>query len=83
MTFKNLTNLRLLDISHNLLKDLMLQLPNSLELLSLANNKLIEIPFIKAPDNLRELELQNNRIEELGSLGLVLENLKVENRDFI
>lgn len=83
MTFKNLTNLRLLDLSHNQLGDLMLQLPNSLELLNSANNKLIEVPFIKAPDNLGELELQNNRIEELGSLGLVLENLKVEKKNFI
>lgn len=55
----------------------MLQLPDSLELLSVADNKLIEVPFIKTPNNLEVLELQNNKIEDLNSMGYILEKLKV------
>lgn len=55
--------MKLLDLSHNNIKRTFVRLPDSLELLSMANNQLITWPLANTPENLDELELQVNSLE--------------------
>lgn len=61
--FSSLKLLKLLDLSHNSIKRINIRLPDSLEILSMANNQLITWPLANLPKNLAELELQSNDLE--------------------
>lgn len=63
--FKELNSLQILDLSNNNLKDLSLQLPDNIEHISIAFNKLVFWPIVQIPTNLRKLELQSNQIIEI------------------
>lgn len=68
--FKELQSLQTLDLSGNNLKDLSLQLPDSIEHISIAFNKLVFWPIVQLPKSLKKLELQSNRlIEILNTIG--------------
>ena len=77
--FQSLTNLRLLDLSNNFLKKVSIQLPDSLELLVIANNALSVWPLANTPTNLTELELQDNKIEDIFPHDQEVNNLKIMN----
>lgn len=57
--------LQILDLSMNNLKDLSLKLPESLEHISLARNRLKYWPIAKPPRNLKIMELQENLLTEM------------------
>lgn len=61
--FSKLVALKLLDLSNNVIRRVRVVLPESLELLTMANNKLESWPLANLPENLNELELQNNNLE--------------------
>lgn len=61
--FAHLNSLKFLDLSNNLIKRVFIKLPNSIELLAMAYNKLISWPLANTPKNLSELELQHNSLE--------------------
>lgn len=62
-SFAHLSSLKFLDLSNNLIKRVFIKLPNSVELLAMAKNKLISWPLANTPKNLSELELQHNSLE--------------------
>lgn len=63
--FTILHELRTLNLSNNILNDLTLKLPDSVEHLLIASNNLEYWPIVLHPQNLKWLELQNNRLIEL------------------
>lgn len=63
--FEELNALQILDLSLNHLKDLSLQMPESIEHISLAKNQLKYWPIAKPPRNLKTLELQENQLTEM------------------
>ncbi|XP_070496883.1 carboxypeptidase N subunit 2-like [Chironomus tepperi] len=63
--FTKLTALRLLDLSINSIKRITVQLPDSLELLTINNNNLNSWPLLNVPENLKELEIQDNSLDYL------------------
>lgn len=63
--FQEFVELRLLDLSSNHLKDLILKLPDSLEHVLLARNQLKYWPMNNLPTNLKSLELQENELTEI------------------
>lgn len=61
--FVSLTSLKLLDLSNNNMRRVYVRLPDTLELLTIAQNQLITWPLANTPKNLAELELQSNSLE--------------------
>lgn len=68
--FEKLESLKILDLSMNNLKDLRLDLPDGLEYLSIASNRLKYWPISVSPQYLTELELQDNQLEEIFNIAL-------------
>ena len=62
-SFTPLQSLKFLDLSDNKIRKAHIRLPNTLELMSMANNKLVTWPFANVPENLQELEIQHNSLE--------------------
>ena len=77
--FSKLKQLKLLDLSNNLLSNVIFELPNSLEDFSLKENKLIDWPVIKMPENLEVLQIQHNKLSEIFRDETVFPNLKILN----
>lgn len=77
--FHSLKSLKLLDLSNNFLKKVSIKLPDSLELLVMANNALSVWPLANTPKNLTELELQDNKIEDIFPHDEEVNNLKLMN----
>lgn len=63
--FASLVNLKSLTLFDNQLENTILDMPNSLERISMASNKLKYFPFTNVPLNLNVLELQNNNLVEI------------------
>lgn len=61
--FAPLESLKLLDLSNNNIRRVNVRLPNALQLLTIANNKLITWPLANFPDSLTELALEYNQLE--------------------
>lgn len=74
--FSMLMSLKLLDLSHNNIRRVNVRLPDTLELLTMANNQLITWPLAIIPENLVELELQSNNLENIFPKNREVENLK-------
>lgn len=75
--FSTLSNLKLLDLSSNDLKRIVIKLPDSIELLSMNNNKLIAWPLLNTPKNLTELELHQNNLEYIFPKDSEVQNLRI------
>lgn len=63
--FQEIEALNILDLSSNNLKDLTLKMPESIEHISFARNKLKYWPLEKQSKNLMTLELQENELVEI------------------
>lgn len=75
--FHELEALQVLDLSSNNLKDLSLKLPESIEHISFARNKLKYWPMERLTKNLLTLELQQNELVEIFNSDAVSKN-KIE-----
>lgn len=82
--FQELEALRILDLSCNNLKDLSLKLPDSIEHISFARNKLKYWPMEKQTQHLRILELQENELVEIFNTVAISKNrIEFESLKFI
>ena len=77
--FIHLASLKLLELQHNQLKELSLELPDSLEICRMAHNHIVIWPLQNIPKELSKLELQNNHIVKLFELDTEMENLRFLN----
>lgn len=75
--FDTLSSLKLLDLSNNNLKRIVIRVPDSIELLSMNNNNLITWPLLNTPKNLTELELHQNNLEYIFPKDLEVQNLRI------
>lgn len=75
--FQELEQLQILDLSSNILKDLSLKLPESIEYISFARNKLKYWPMERQTKNLLTLELQENELVEIFNTNVISKN-KIE-----
>lgn len=62
-SFSSLESLKLLDLSFNFIRRVNIKLSDSVQIFTLANNKLITWPLANLPEDLNELELQFNSLE--------------------
>lgn len=74
--FSSLKSLKLLDLSNNSIKRAFIRLPQTIELLTMANNQLITWPLANTPENLAELELQFNSLEYIFPKDREVNNLR-------
>lgn len=74
--FSSLKSLKFLDLSHNNIRRVNLRLPDSIEILTMANNQLITWPLANTPKSLVELELQSNSLEYIFPKDREVESLK-------
>jgi Leucine-rich repeat (LRR) protein len=74
--FSHLTALKLLELEHNQMKEVQLDLPDSVEICTMAHNQILLWPFEKIPSQLSKLGLQNNRLVKLFELDAEIENLR-------
>lgn len=63
--FQGINSLKSLDLSSNNLKDLLLELPDCIERISMARNRLNHWPMKNHPRNLQILELQDNELTNI------------------
>jgi small GTP-binding protein len=64
-----LNNLKILDLSHNNIKDIsIIQGLRKLNILLLGNNKIIDISILKGLSNLKILDLSSNHISDISSI---------------
>lgn len=75
--FMTLKSLKFLDLSHNEIKRVFVRLPDSLEILTMAYNKLITWPLANTPENLAELELKFNSLENIFPKDSEVNNLRI------
>ncbi|CRL06217.1 CLUMA_CG019046, isoform A [Clunio marinus] len=75
--FASLDSLKLLDLSKNNIRQVNLELPNSLLLIAMANNELAAWPFSNIPESLEQLELHFNCLEVIFPKDRSVKNLKL------